>query len=789
MKHHRLILAQLRRRLSNRTRDWGVSRSKWYVDPTVIQTLSIRIKASADRHEHYGSNRQNHSMLIKRRKRALTTLAAIATILTLTALPTFGGEPSIAQGQQSPQTSFTLVAFDTSLSELQDIEAAGLAAKMVLSDADEGLIIVGNYSDHAEEPQTFASADLAKENVDLAIDGMKTRLEQETETADLSEMIEKYAAFIDDLESIDNGRFYILSAGRFTFHESTGVGGLESLAADLAAIGVTVNTVSLATTPTADRDVLAAISSAGGGTAHDLGFLDGIVDFINQELDVALEPSLQSETASAGGETINIGVTPHSSYLVAGFSFDDPDTVNVIREPNGQEIADSVGSVNAFSISGLKFFTVRNPQPGFWALISSGGSGQLTVFSDVVNDLNIAIRQEPPFPEDEPFLLRVDARSGDVPFIDLSASIDAIVTDPNGGQHTYVLNDAGENGDVEAEDSVFSAMVDDIQLAGVYDADFSMRWPNVQSTIDGAGTFIVEPFPNIEISAAPQESFPQGTRSLLATIDLKLGESAFLASVDDVDVTVLDTSEGSSISTELEPAEVVDGKVYRLLVFGTLDNSGEYEFNATLKSSYLEREFTAVAISKTQELQVEPPVPLILYAGLGVVALIGLIFILLVLRTMFRSSPYGHLFRIDSAGEREVVANFREYRHSPWDWLMHKPIVPAAALPAVPLHGGRFVFASRGISFRYQPDTDGSLRVLVGGDQIQAGDTLIPDGEEFHIGSDKFVFDRAALTGDVRVSTRLAETQRRRNEELENFALDPMTWDAPPSARPTRRRR
>ena len=40
------------------------------------------------------------------------------------------------------------------------------------------------------------------------------------------------------------------------------------------------------------------------------------------------------------------------------------------------------------------------------------------------------------------------------------------------------------------------------------------------------------------------------------------------------------------------------------------------------------------------------------------------------------------------------MANFREYNRSPWDWLMNKPIVPAAAMPGVPLLGGRFVFNS-----------------------------------------------------------------------------------------------
>ena len=77
--------------------------------------------------------------------------------------------------------------------------------------------------------------------------------------------------------------------------------------------------------------------------------------------------------------------------------------------------------------------------------------------------------------------------------------------------------------------------------------------------------------------------------------------------------------------------------------------------------------------------------------------------------------------------------------------------------------------------------------VLVGNEPLQAGTTEIPDGEEFQIGSETFVFDRGPAGSDVRMSERLTQTQRPQNEELDTFALDPMTWDAPSSARPTRR--
>ena len=591
------------------------------------------------------------------RKRASLALFGIAALVVSVVFAMDWGPIADAQTDGSDGVGFTLVAFDTSLIELEDIEAADLAAKMVLSDADEGLILLGQYGDHAEDPETFATADLAKAVVDEVSGAMRSN--GVDEAADLSEMLESYARFMEQLEV--GGKFFILSAGGFTFHESSGVAGLEGLVADLAAHGVTTSTISLASTPAPDRDVLAAISSAGGGRAYDLGFLDGVLEFINGELGVTLSPSLRTDAVGAAGETIDIGVPPHSSYLVAGFAFDDPETVNVIRQPNGQEIEGTVGSVNAFAITGLKFFTVRNPQPGFWALRSAGGSGQLTMYSDVVNDLSVTMGPQAPFPVGEPFVLEVNALAGDSPLIDAAATIDAVVTGPDGVVHSHVLNDVGENGDVFSEDGVFSGTIAAQEVVGISDVTLSMRWPNLSATIEGTGAFVVEPFPTIEIAIEGDGMVGEGARAHLATVDLRFDNAAFLAAQDEVEISVVSVADGSALEVELEPTEVVEEKVYQLRVFGVLPEDGEYEFGAVLRSTHLDREFVAEAMSATQEFELTVPTPILLYAAIGLAGFFGFLFLLLLLRALLQSSPFGFLYRVTSDGEREMVADFRGY--------------------------------------------------------------------------------------------------------------------------------
>ncbi|MYA60498.1 MAG: hypothetical protein F4X40_08110 [Chloroflexi bacterium] len=719
----------------------------------------------------------------------MATRAALVSWVTA-ALVLLVAAPGWERGAEAQDggAAFTFVAFDTTLNQIEDIEAAQLAAKMVFSNTGEGSIFLGEYSDHAEEPRSFESADEAQVSVDEIIERLESNIGREPYAANLSEMMERYSSFIEQLPDVAGGRLFVLSAGGFTVHESTGVAGLTDVAADLALQRVEVRTISLATTPGADREALAAISDADGGRSYDLGFLEGVIEFIDDQLNVLLHATLRVEDASAAGESITVDIPPHSSYLVAGFAFEDSATSNVIVQPNGQVIGDSVGSVSVISISGMKFYTVRNPQPGVWKLESSGGSGAITFFSDVINQLGVVMPDQAPFPTGETFVLTAEARAGELPLIDTSAIIDAIVKGPDGSEHSYELNDRGADGDVFSEDGIFSTTIGPLEIVGVSNVQLIMRWPNLTATIEGGGSFAIEPFPTIEINSAVADApITEGEKTHLATVDLILGEFPFLAESEHVTVSMIQADDGSEVDIELKPTEVVDGKIYQLNVFAALVEPGDYEFDAILRSSHLEREFVAVATTRTESIEIAVPTPVMTYVLYGIAGFFAFVFLVLLIRAILQHNPFGYLYRLDSSGERELVANFAEYRRSPWDWLMNKSIVPAAALPGVPLLGGRFVFSTRGIAFRYRPDSDGLLRMTIRGEALQTGKNMIADNEEFQIAGETFVFDRARTEEEVRVSDRIRSVQQERNAELESFALDPMTWDAPSSARPTRR--
>ena len=531
-----------------------------------------------------------------RKSAAVVPFVAVAAMV-MTALAVFGtGGKVEAQEPRSISDGLTLVAFDTSLTQIEDIESAQLAANLVVTNADRGLIFVGKYAEHAEDPQEYSSVDAAKSAINDIAEELMANVDGTPVSANMSEMLENYSSSIQQIDGLEAGRMFVISAGRFTFRESGGVDGLAVLAGDLAAGGVVINTISLATTPSPDRDVLAAISSVAGGTAYDIGFLDGVIEFINSELNVRLVPSLETQATVDVEETLSIEVPPHSSYLVAGFAFEDPETNNVIQQPNGQVITGPVGSVSEFAIANMKFYTVRNPQPGVWILRSAEGSGALKLFSDLVNHLSVVMPPQAPYQAGEQFVITADALSGELPLIDASAMIDAVVTGPDGSQKSYVLNDLGQDGDVFSEDGTFTASVASQDVVGISDVQLSMRWPNVSATIAGSGAFVIEPFPTIEITTvALGNAISEGVSTHLATVDLKLGEYPFLADQEHVEVSMTNVADGSAVDFVLEPAEIVDDKIYQLRILAALTMPGDYEFDATLRSTHLERGFEAVA--------------------------------------------------------------------------------------------------------------------------------------------------------------------------------------------------
>ena len=179
-----------------------------------------------------------------------------------------------------------------------------------------------------------------------------------------------------------------------------------------------------------------------------------------------------------------------------------------------------------------------------------------------VNHVNVVMPLEAPHPVGDEFLLTADARFDELPLIDASAMIDAVVTGPDGEQQSYVLNDRGTDGDVFSEDGTFSTIVPPPRTGrcprrsvehAVARTSAQLSMGRVHFHLTCFRRLRSRPLFRISRSKRPSSHI---SRSWI----LKRGESPFLAELEHVTVSVVNTADGTAVDVELEPTELVDGR-------------------------------------------------------------------------------------------------------------------------------------------------------------------------------------------------------------------------------------
>ena len=203
---------------------------------------------------------------------------------------------------------------------------------------------------------------------------------------------------------------------------------------------------------------------------------------------------------------------------------------------------------------------------------------------------------------------------------------------------------------------------------------------------------------------------------------------------------------------------------------------------------YLEREFTYDIGVATVVAELDPPpepnrLPLV-FAGVIVVAGAAAV---AAWWFLLRTTPTGFIYKVDLDSPQELVVDFSETQFAVLDFVFRSNVVPAVALAALPLRGGHFVFGRGGVSFRYNPERDGDVRMTIDGEPVVAGRNELSDGSEMTVAGVTYRFSVDKLMGDIRVSTLLRPEDTDEHDELSRFTNDPMTFDAPSSIRPTRR--
>ena len=714
-------------------------------------------------------------------------LVFVALVAVFAAMPraTSAQERTVSDG-------LTLIALDTTMTRVRDLEAAQMAATLVLSQTPKGLIAVGEYGVSPDDPRTFSTTDEAQQEVRNVIRRMREAIdspsEGEPEAAGFTTMLTRYASYMQQINAPPGSKLVLLSAGSFADPDNTTPATVAVLADGFTSGGILIDGVSLATTSAPDRAVIETVANETEGRYFDLGFNDGVLEFLNATLGVGLRETFRGEPQGTTPLASSIDVLPHSTTLVAGFVYEGSEISATLISPSGQRLTAGSTTVDVLSASGINVFTVLDPEPGQWGMESLGGSGSVLFVSEVLNPITLGPLEMAPAPVGFEWVMRAMSTADGAPHIDTTASLVAEVVGPGGATRIFQMYDDGMGNDRLANDGEYIADIEADDVPGIRDVKLRMTWPVTPAIVEGTSTYSLEVFP-VATMTATSEDFGMGGEDLtLATIAVTLEGGAYPVTAESLVVAVTDGATGEPITFEVQPLEADNGAASSFSIVADVLESATFDFNASLNLVYLEREFTYDIGVATVVAELDPPpepnrLPLV-FAGVivvaGVAAAAAWWFLL-------RTTPKGFIYKVDLDSPQELVVDFSETQFAVLDFVFRSNVVPAVALAALPLRGGHFVFGRGGVRFRYNPERDGDVRMTIDGEPVVAGRNEVSDGSEMTVAGVTYRFSIDKLMGDIRVSTLLRPEDTDEHDELSRFTNDPMTFDAPSSIRPTRR--
>lgn len=714
-------------------------------------------------------------------------------VLALVAWIPISSSPNMAEAQErTVSDGLTMIALDSTMSRIRDLEAAQMAATLVLSQTPRGLIAVGEYGESPEDPRTFSTTEEAQQEIRNVISRMRDAIEAspdvELPLAGLNTMLTRYASYMDQINAPPGSKLVLLSAGDFADPDNTTPATVAVLADGFSSGDILVDGVSLATTAAPDRAIIERIANETGGSYFDLGFNDGVLEFLNATLGIGLRETFRGEPQGTTPFLSMIDVLPHSTNLVAGFVYEGAEITTTLISPSGQRLAAGSTTVDVLSASGIHVFTVLDPEPGQWSMESIGGSGPVLFVSEILNPIVLGPPVMSVAPVGKPWTMYAISTADGSPHVDTTASLVAEVTGPGGQVRILQMYDDGMGNDQLANDGTYAADVEVDDVPGIRDVHLRMSWPVTPAIVEGRSSYSLEPFPGAQLTAVDNDFGLGGEDFTLATIEVILDGAPFAVDVKTLDISVSDAATGEPYPFTVAPSGGETGPASSFRVSADVAESVSLDVAASVNLTYAERDLflEAGAATIVAELDTLPPpnrTPLFLaFAALAAVAA-GVV----IWWFFGRVKPSGFVYMLDVDSPQELVVDFSTSRFSMLDSILRSNVVPAAALSGLPLRGGQFVFGRSAVHFRYNPERDGDIRLNIDGAPVVAGRNAIADGSEMTVSGVNYRFSRARLAGEIRVSMLLSNAETEDHDELSRFTNDPMTFDAPSSIRPTRR--
>lgn len=525
----------------------------------------------------------------------------------------------------------------------------------------------------------------------------------------LGALTDIYSEF-NKLDAVSGSNVLIITPGRITGESEKTRERFKNIGELFALEGWTIDVVTLPSSDIVSRELMGEISSSSSGNFFDLGTLGGFGSFVNYINEQNYTEIMRSELGKNNPKLIPIDISPFTQSLSILLVKENFDTEISLFSPNGTKALSEMSNVDLLKTMNLDLITINNPSPGTWSVRSvSETGGEINLYSEILNPLELRIIEAPPFPKSEPILIEASIYIDDNPQIITDAIIQATVS--NGIDiKSYNLNDSGLSGDKNPDDGIYSFEIIDNFDPGANNIELELSWPEYTSKIITNASFQTEIFPKINITRTSNVEGSKNENLNVASITITVSDYPFLTNSKNI-LGTLSNGSNEYDTSFIMLSEPEPDKSWKFDVFAKISQTGNYKLNLKLEDNYLGRDFE-ISSPDTEISANIITYPITLF-GIRIIYLFILILILCLITLSVviirrKISPYGYL--IDDQGK--VLVNFYNLDRSQLNKIISKDFVYTSELKTIALNSGGFKFLHNVVELRLKENReDISVRV------------------------------------------------------------------------------
>lgn len=637
------------------------------------------------------------------RRSSLIALVAVAVLFVGAALPARAADPIGENG-------VLVILLDEGASPIQrDLDAAETVALTMARGTTAGTIATASYGVKTNELVTADTGPAGTRLVDDAIVSLRS-LDIGPARSDQFAALTDTFSFLTRINAVEGSRVAFVTSGRILGESENTRERLRSVADLFASEGWAIDVVTLPSAEPVLRELMSGLSATSGGTFYDTGTAAGVAALFENYSQLSLESAMDVEMHDNSAAIVTLDIAPHTNEFTTVFVRQHELVDVAVFSPSGTRADSVMENVSIRETPSAVIVQVYSPVPGNWTLQAVGPASKIVANVDIDNPLELRLIEQPPLPVGEPAVIEAAAFNGESAQLLSGAQITAAISKASGTTEVVALNDVGENGDRLANDGIYSVQLSAPKSQGINSVSLELTWADYAASLRSDTAYRSEAFPSLSLIEVNDVDGTIGKYATVARVQVRVGDYPYLTSPGDIKA-VLNGDGGSVDAIILAVEEPEPGMAWEFDIAAIIPESGSYEVEVVLDSTFEGRPYTRTAPVATTSATITAEPSLILGLPIWIFAAVGGVLVVIAGFTLWvsrKTAPFG--FIVDDANR--VVVDFSRMNRSMYRRLFSKNSIAASEVSDLPFAGGVFKFSGDGVKLVHKRAIgDPSMRV------------------------------------------------------------------------------